>query len=136
LRGEVQAEQAIQTSTIPGVDVLGAKEGTSGAAELASSINFEVALRSVRERYEFILIDSAPVNQVSESALVARQADAALLVIRNGQTGRGGVLAAKRRLEGMGVRIMGGILNCASPRGGMYGYGYGYGYYSKYSNNS
>jgi receptor protein-tyrosine kinase len=122
----VKLQEAIQKSRIPGVDILGAKEGSSGAAELASSPKFEAALRLVRELYDFVLIDSAPVNQVSESALVARQADASLLVIRSGQTGRGGALLAKKRLEGMDVRLLGGILNCVSPHRGAYGYGYGY----------
>ncbi len=131
LGGQATLEQAIQRSQVAGVDVLGAVEGSSSAAELAASPIFQTTLDYVRERYDFVLIDSAPVNQVSESALVARRAHGALIVVRTGQTGRGGVVAAKKRLEGMGVRLLGGILNFARAGAGGYGYGY-YSYYSYY----
>jgi capsular exopolysaccharide synthesis family protein len=130
LKGEATLEKAVQPSSVPMVDVLGAREGTSGAAELAGSPRFDAALQAARERYDFVIIDSAPVNVVSESALVARRADAAVLVTRHGRTGRGSALAARKRLEGMGIRLLGAVLNCASSRAHGYGYGYySYGYY-------
>jgi capsular exopolysaccharide synthesis family protein len=130
LRNEATVEQAVQKSRIPGVDVLGATEGTSGAAELAGTALFEKALQWARNNYDFVLIDSAPVNQVSESALVARRADATLLVIREGQTGRSAAVLARKRLQSMAVKLAGVVLNCAVPHGR--GYGYGYYYYSYY----
>jgi len=126
LRGEATLEQAVQHSCISGVDVLGARVGTSGAAELAGTERFERGLDWARSQYDFVLIDSAPVNQVSESALVARQAEATILVVREGQTRRSAATDARRRLEGMGVNLIGGVLNCAVPRG----HGYGYYYYA------
>jgi polysaccharide biosynthesis transport protein len=129
LRGQSTLEQAVQKSRIVGVDVLGAWEGTSGAAELAGTARFDEALRWARATYDYVLIDSAPVNQVSESALVARQANATLLVIREGQTRRSAAVAAIRRLLGMRVHVAGAILNCAHPEGRGYGYNY---YYSAY----
>jgi capsular exopolysaccharide synthesis family protein len=124
LRGEAGLDKAIQKSRIAGVDVLGAREGVSSAAELAGSPRLDEALQYARSRYDFVIIDSAPVNQVSESALVARRADAALLVIRELQTGRGAAAQATRRLRGMKVNLLGGVLNCARAQGGAYGYYY------------
>lgn len=121
---------AIRASKIPGVDLLGMKVGTSKAAEIASSKEFEEVFRACRERYEYVILDSAPVNQVSEAALVARRADVAVLVVRERQTGRGAATAAKRRLVSMGVPLAGAVHNCATGRG--QGYGYGYGYYYGY----
>ncbi len=129
LRGKSTLEQAVQKSRIPGVDVLGAWDGTSGAAELAGAASFEEALRWARATYDYVLIDSAPVNQVSESALVARQANATFLVIREGQTRRSAAVAALRRLLGMRVNVAGAILNCAHSESRGYGYNY---YYSAY----
>jgi Mrp family chromosome partitioning ATPase len=88
---------------------------------LAGAPAFEAALRAARERYDCVLIDSAPVNEVSESSLVARRADGALLVVRQGRTGRGAAQAARKRLAGMGVPVVGTVLNGAS---GASGYGY------------
>ncbi len=131
LSGESTLDQAVSSSAVPGVDVVGAREGTTGAAELASSPRFAAAIAEARSKYDFVLIDSAPVIPAAESAQIARRADAALLVVREAQTRRGVAQLAKRRLEGMGVRVLGAVLNCAVPHGGAYGYGYGY-YYSSY----
>jgi capsular exopolysaccharide synthesis family protein len=123
LRGEIALEKGVQSTRIPGVDVLGAREGTSGAAELAGKTNLEEALAWARQRYDYILIDSAPVNVVSESSLVARHADLTVLVIRQG-TSRGAAQAARKRLSGMGVRMAGALLNGSSLKNSEYGYYY------------
>ena len=123
LRGECTLEEGIQKSRIDGVDVLGASQGTSGAAELAGVARLEQALDWARAHYDYVLIDSAPVNQVSESSLVARHADLTVLVIRQG-TSRGAAMAARKRLVGMDVRLAGAVLNGSSFRGTDYGYYY------------
>jgi succinoglycan biosynthesis transport protein ExoP len=126
LKGEIPVERAIQKSHVMGVDVLGSKEGMSSAAELAGGPKVEEVLQFARNHYDFVIIDSAPVNQVSESALVARRADATILVIRELQTGRGAAQLANKRLKGMGITVLGAVLNCARPQGGAYGYYYSY----------
>jgi capsular exopolysaccharide synthesis family protein len=123
LRGQITLEQGVQKTVIPGVDVLGAQQGTSGAAELAGTVRLEEALAWARRNYDYVLIDSAPVNVVSESSLVARHADLTLLVIRQG-TSRGAAQAARRRLEGMNVRLVGAVLNGSQHKVGEYGYYY------------
>lgn len=123
LRGEATLEQGIQKSRIAGVDVLGSSQGTSGAAELAGTARLLEALDWARQRYDYVLIDSAPVNQVSESSLVARHADMTVLVIRQG-TSRGAAMAARKRLSGMDVRMAGAVLNGSSFKGTDYGYYY------------
>jgi capsular exopolysaccharide synthesis family protein len=123
LRGECTLEQGIQKSRIDGVDVLGSSQGTSGAAELAGVSRLEQSLDWARAHYDYVLIDSAPVNQVSESSLVARHADLTVLVIRQG-TSRGAAVAARKRLDGMDVKMAGAVLNGSSLRGNDYGYYY------------
>ncbi len=131
LRGVVGIEKAVQKSRIPGADVLSAREATSGAAELAGSPRFEEAMAWAKSRYDIVLIDSAPVNQVSESPLVARRADLTILVVREGQTSRSAAQMARRRLESMQVKVAGAVMNCATTRGSGSGY-----YYSAYYGRS
>lgn len=131
LRGSVPVEKAVQRSRMEGVDVLGARTGSSGAAELAGTPRLEETLAWARSAYDIVLVDSAPVNQVSESPLIARRADATFLVIREGRTGRGALTAAHRRLKGLSVKLAGAVLNCSGPHG--QGYGGGYSYYSPYT---
>ncbi len=117
LRGEAVLQEAVQASRIPRVDVLGADEELLGAADMASSPRFRVALKAARERYDYIVIDSAPLNLNSESALIARRADATVLVVRLGRTGRTTALAAQKRLADMRVKILGAVANGGRPSG-------------------
>lgn len=130
LRGEAALGVAIRPSRIPGVAVVGMARGTGHASELAGSPRFEEALKAARAGYDYVIVDSAPVNQASESALIARRCDATILVLRERRTGRGAGQAARRRLEGMGIRVLGAVLNAVEGPEGAYGY-YGY-YYSYY----
>lgn len=128
LAGKATLDDAARVSVIPGVEIVGVREGTLAAAELAGSSPFDALIRAARAKYDFVIVDNAPVIQASESALIARRADGAILVVREGRTGRNVARAAVRRLKGMGVKLLGAVLNCASPQGRGYGYGYGYGY--------
>ena len=130
LRGEAKLEDAIRASKIPGVDVVGMASGTSHAAELAGLPAFEDIFKILRNNYDYVIVDSAPVNQASESALIARRCDAVVMVLRERRTSRGAAQAARRRLTGMGVRVLGAALNAVEGPESAYGY-YGY-YYSYY----
>ena len=83
---------------IAGVDILGAAKGMGDAGELAGSPRYNEALDELRKRYDYVIIDCPPVNQVSESVLIARRADAALLLLRQGESRRTFAVGARRRL--------------------------------------
>lgn len=110
LRGELTLREAVQNSRIPGVDVLGADTGLLWASEMAGSSRFQAALKTARELYDFIVIDSAPVNVVSETALIARRADAALLVVRQGRTGRASARLSRKKLEDLKAPLLGAVV--------------------------
>jgi capsular exopolysaccharide synthesis family protein len=130
LRGEADLRQAIRPSKISGVDIIGMAAGTSQAAELAGTQAFEETFNKLRGGYDYVIVDSAPVNQASESAMIARRCDAVVMVLRERRTSRGAAQASRRRLSGMGVRVLGAALNAVEGPENAYGY-YGY-YYSYY----
>jgi capsular exopolysaccharide synthesis family protein len=130
LEGEATLEQAIRKSKIPGVDVVGMAGGTSHAAELAGSPRFDEIFKQLREGYDFVIVDSAPVNQASEAALIARRCDAVVIVLRERRTSRHAAQASRKRLDGMSARILGTVLNAVEGPETAYGYhGYYYSYY-------
>jgi Mrp family chromosome partitioning ATPase/capsular polysaccharide biosynthesis protein len=98
-------------------------------AVLASGRVHEV-LDHLRERYDIVLIDSAPVLAVTDTVPLLRYADAALFVGRLGVTTRD---TARRLVEFLGrvpgVNLLGIVANDLSRLEATgYGYGYGYGY--------
>ena len=99
-------------------------------SELVSSKLFTLLLEEMRKRYDYIIVDTPPVNPVIDGALIAKKCDGAVLVIESGVTERAQALHAKRQLEYGGIKLLGAVLNSvgAEKKGYSYGYGYGYGY--------
>jgi protein-tyrosine kinase len=96
---------------------------------LASERLAEV-LDALRERYDVVLIDSAPVLAVTDTVPLLRYADASLFVSRLDVTTRD---TARRLMEFLSritdLNLLGIVANDLSRyEAGAYGYGYGYGY--------
>jgi capsular exopolysaccharide synthesis family protein len=72
---------------------------------------FDSFLDLLRDRYQFIVIDTAPVLAVAETQVMARAADAVLLVVRWGATAGEALQIAVRELEAARIEIRGVALN-------------------------
>src|SRR5262249_40592783 len=110
LRGEMTLREAVQPSRIPGLDILGADTGLLRPSEMAGSLRFLGAPRGARDLYDFVVTASAAVNLVSEPALLARRADAPLLVIRQGRTSRHSARLGGKRLADMRAAMLGAVV--------------------------
>jgi len=65
---------------------------------------------------------------VADAALLASEADGAILVVRHGKTTKDQADQARQRLNSVGAALLGTVLNFAPARAKGYGYSYGYGY--------
>jgi capsular exopolysaccharide synthesis family protein len=84
---------------------------SAGAAELFQSSGFVDLLALARAAYDYVLIDSPPIQRSTEYWDLARKADGVVLVLRSGWTRRHVALRAKRQIEMAGGRIVGVVLN-------------------------
>ncbi len=129
LIGQGNVDDYIQPTGIhPRFDVLTSGPIPPNPSELLSNGRLPILLAELRERYDYILIDSPPFGLVTDSALIARHADATLYVVRFNYTlvdhlKRIGELQRAHRFTNLSV-IFNGV-----KYGGGYGYGYGYGGY-------
>jgi capsular exopolysaccharide synthesis family protein len=106
-------------------------------SELLSSKKMLELFDLLRSRYDYIVVDNAPVGLVSDVLTVMPQADLLLYVVRFGKLEKEALKIAKKLSEESKVKNMATVLNGtkkgASGYGGYgygysYGYGYGYGY--------
>lgn len=109
---------------VPGLDVVTAGIIPPNPAELLLDPRLEQFFKTAREKYDYIIVDSAPVGIVSDSLSVADFADASVYVVRLGVTHFRDInflntLYQEKRLPHLSVVING----TKSVRG--YGYGYG-----------
>jgi receptor protein-tyrosine kinase len=87
----------------------------------------ETVLAKARADYDIVLVDAPPLLPVTDGALLAAQANGAILVVRRGKTTKDQLAEAYQRLVSVDARILGSVLNMTPDRGAdSYGYGYGY----------
>jgi capsular exopolysaccharide synthesis family protein len=115
LTQHIPLEHAIVSSTVPGLDILPAGTKAPNPAELVGSESMKRLLQGLKDRYDFILLDTPPVMAVSDALLLSRMVDSVLFVVRSGVTPRAVARDAQQRLTNVKARIIGVILNDISP---------------------
>jgi capsular exopolysaccharide synthesis family protein len=129
LLGQVPLGEAINTSFSGQVHLLTAGICRSSPHRVVGNDRFTELIDSLRQSYEHIIIDTPPILAASESLLMARAADAAILCVRRDFSRVGQVYDSYSRLEGAGVKTAGAVLNGIPAR--HYAYKYGSYYWEK-----
>jgi capsular exopolysaccharide synthesis family protein len=130
LIGQVSLADALQDYGSTGLKVLTCGPIPPNPAELLQSVAMEKLMGDLRDDFDVVIIDAPPLLPVTDAALLAAQADGALIVLRHGKTTRDQLNHAVERVEAVDAKTLGIVVNMAPARkaGRSYGYGYGYGY--------
>ena len=77
-------DRVLQTNSIPNLSFIsrGNKHGSTG--ELFLKKEFDQLLAQLRDRFDYILIDSSPVFAADDAASIAPKVDGTIFVVRNG----------------------------------------------------
>jgi succinoglycan biosynthesis transport protein ExoP len=134
LTGATTLEETVQrVPELPNLDVLPSGPIPPFPAEMLSSEAMTALLKHCGELYSYIVIDSPPVLSVTDGVILARLADAVVLVIRHGKSSKPIVRRARDLLLRSGANITGILLNAVDLNSPEY---YGYYGYSGYSYSS
>jgi succinoglycan biosynthesis transport protein ExoP len=121
---------AIQGCEVENLSLLPCGPRPPNPAELLSSVKFQAVLDDLRANYDYVILDTPPILAVSDPVAVAPRADGVILVFRMTRDARPAAERAKEELAGVGVRLLGVVVNASTERD--MGYGYGYGYRNEY----
>lgn len=110
-----------------GFDVIASGRNPPNPIELISSDTMAELLNTLRESYDYILLDLPPVGEVSDALVAAKMTDGILLVARQNYGNTVALTNAVQQFEFVESRILGIVLNAMTEHGGRYGYGYRYG---------
>lgn len=124
-------DKAIQPSKVDNLDVLPTGDVPPNPSELLGSSKMHKLLEVLRERYDYIILDTSPVNMVTDACVLVPESSGVLFVVRANRTERDAVIHAVEQLEYSKAKIMGFVLNGAGKDYGRYGK-YRYGKYKKY----
>jgi protein-tyrosine kinase len=130
-RPELRTDGKPLTSGLATLTFIGGGDEGDLAADLAGSDRFRQLIDTAAPYFDWIVVDSSPVNLVTDSVNLAAACDAVLMVARGGVTR---FEAAQRALgELKAAKILGVVLNAVENKPGSEGYyGYGYGAYDGY----
>ncbi len=142
LRGEVELAGVIQDTEVDGLFVLPCGHRPRDPSELLTRPEYEQLLDTLREKYEYVIIDTPPVLVVNDPCSVAARVDAVLLCIRLSRHTRDFATRALEQLSDVGANTTGIVIN-GVEESDAYGYGSyrysdyryrynGYGDYGKY----
>ena len=113
LRGEADEFSIIQRGPMENLFLIPAGQSSSNPVELLSNGRLKTLLNRLDPLFDWVIIDSAPAVPVSDAAIVAKECDGVLLVVRSNSTP---VDAARRaRNEFAGQNIVGVVLNGITP---------------------
>ena len=136
LAGLCSADDAIRKNVYPNLDVLFSGEIPPNPSELLGNPRMAQLIKDVEDRYDYILMDTPPVDIVSDSCIVANTLEGVLFLVRQNRTEKDAVARGVKQLELSGAKLMGFVLNGIEPDGGAgrysrkkYKYGYRYTYY-------
>ena len=99
--------------------------------ELLSSRRFTTMIETLRDRYDRVVIDSAPVQSVSDALVLSKIATQIIYVVKASETPYKVAQEGVKRLRQIDAPLIGVVLNQVNAKKGSYYYGrYGrYGYY-------
>ncbi len=130
LTGSRDMHEMIRATEIENLYFLGAGSVPPNPTELLNSPKMAEVMALLREHYEYIVIDSAPVLPVSDSMVLSKLTDGVVLVANGSATPRQQVKNACARLEYARAKILGLVLNKVKIHSPDYHYYYHQDYYS------
>lgn len=135
LMNDLKPEDIIKNTSIDKLSIVPAGIEIGDHTEHLLNGKLEILFAYLEEAFDYVIIDTPPVDLVSDGFLLSQYCDITLLVMRHAYTPKSLVqrLAQDNKLSTLhNVAI---VFNGVKARGfvkGQYGYGYGYGYESRY----
>lgn len=130
LAGLCEEREAIRPAGIQeNLWVMSAGSVPPNPTELLGSEQMKAVLASAASRFDFVLLDLPPVNEVSDALVVSRLTHGIIMVVRRGYATRSSVSEAMRQLEYVDAKVLGFVVTrSGGPSGkkeyykGKYGY--------------
>lgn len=111
LSGQVKASEIIATTNIPNLHLIIGGPVVLDSTELLSGPLFAKMIEALRERYDYIIIDGAPVGLVIDSTIIGKLSDASIFVVESGKVKYKFAQKAIATMESSGCPVLGVVIN-------------------------
>lgn len=124
LLGKVTFEEAVQKRN-DNFYFLTSGKIPPNPSEMLGSSSMEKLLEELRNKFDIIILDTAPLQAVTDAQILSTKVDGTILVTRAERTKRDSVIEAKNLLDKVGANIIGSVLHSVGNARGKYYYYYG-----------
>ncbi len=132
LSGQCKLNEVLYATDVKKLFMVFAGPSVPNPTEILDKKYFKELMEFVRDHFDYVIVDCAPIGAAIDAAVVAKYCDGAILVISQGVASRRMIQGVKKQLEASGVKILGAVLNKVKMKKNGYGYG---GYYGSYYGN-
>ena len=117
--------------SIPGtkLDVITSGERKIDMSDVVSKDQLKKFFDTLKIEYDYVIIDSPPVQPVSDTLILAQAVDYNIFIIRSEVTTTRSLISSIKKIKSVGSKIDGIVLNDLDTSKGSYGY---YNYYQDY----
>ena len=133
LSGMANVNELLFETDQPGLYIMFAGTRVPNTAELLGSESFKRLIPALKEVFDYVIVDAAPLGQVIDCAVMAPELDGVVVVVDATRNSYKLERRIQNQLEKSGGKILGVVLNRVdfSDKHGYYGkiYGYKYGYH-------
>ena len=133
LMGSIGKEKVIKHTGYKNVDIVTRGAKVYNPSLLLISDKFKEFMAELRAKYDYVIIDCAPVLQVSDYIHISKVSDGILLVVAYGITTKAQVSDTVNELKKNNIKILGSVFSMydrKNDEGGRFGKYY---YYSSYN---
>ena len=133
LSGQAKKEEILYETNYENMHIVFAGPSAPNPAELLEQKLLTELLKELREKYDYIIVDTPPIGTVIDAAIVAKECDGAVLVIESDRVRYRDAQKIQEQLKKTGCRILGAVLNKVDVKKDRY---YRNHYYSYYANST
>jgi capsular exopolysaccharide synthesis family protein len=119
---EFEIDDYLQDTGIENLQVITSGPLPPNPAELLGSQRMIELLQRLEERADVIIFDSPPVLAVTDTVILSSQVDGVILVAKAKRTRRDSIRESMNRLQQVGARLLGCVLNQVPGHAGYYHY--------------
>lgn len=128
LNGRNSLDEIILATEFANLDIIPSGPIPVNPSELILSKELPTLFKELKERYEYIIIDTAPIGIISETKILMQYSDLNLIIVRENYAKKEFLFTIEDVINEHNFKNVGLILNASNEKGGEYGYGYSYEY--------
>ncbi|ORA68896.1 protein tyrosine kinase [Mycolicibacterium elephantis] len=117
LAGQTTVDDALQKTRFSRLSSLTSGVLPPNPSEVLGSAAAKKVLDDLREKFDYVVVDSSPLLAVTDAAVLAAAADGVLIIARFGETKREQLTQAVRHLHDVGAHLLGSVLTMTPARG-------------------